>query len=363
MIILKKLKMLKFKVFKGIISKLKSNKFLKNLLFFVLALMINCMIFSFISCDIDNVSGSKTTVEKGIEVEVEIKQGSTLNKIAQLLEEKGIIDSAFVFKLYVQQKGKEKNLLPGRYILLTGSDYDSVLNEITTQESVVTYKLVIPEGFTVDQIEERILQDIPFIESSELKDALKIDDYLDVYDFLNNDTKSLEGFLFPKTYEITIDYSAKNIIEMFLTQFQFETQTLNWAKIEQYNLNKYDIIKIASLIEREAYMPGERELISAVIHNRLKKNMLLQVDATVRYALNKWDGIVTFDDLEIDSPYNTYKYYGLPPTPICNPGLDSIKAAINPADVDYLYYVVIDENTHEHKFSTTLEEHEKAKNQ
>ena len=92
-------------------------------------------------------------------------------------------------------------------------------------------------------------------------------------------------------------------------------------------------------------------------------DMPLQVDATVRYALDKWDGIVTYDDLEVDSPYNTYKYAGLPPTPICNPGLAAIEAALSPADVDYLYYVVIDENTHEHKFSNTLEEHEDAKNE
>jgi UPF0755 protein len=150
---------------------------------------------------------------------------------------------------------------------------------------------------------------------------------------------------------------------MLLTQFQFETQSLDWENAAKSNISKYDIIKIASLIEREAYIPEERELISAVIHNRLEMDWPLQIDATIRYALNKWDGIVTYDDLEIDSPYNTYKFTGLPPTPICNPGLECIKAALNPADAGYLFYVVIDENTHEHKFSTTLEEHEKAKNQ
>jgi UPF0755 protein len=108
---------------------------------------------------------------------------------------------------------------------------------------------------------------------------------------------------------------------------------------------------IASMIEREAYVPEERPLISAVIHNRLKINMLLQIDATVRYALNKWDDIVTFKDLEVDSPYNTYKYTGLTPTPICSPGLASIEAAINPASAEYLYYEVNDEVKHTHSFS------------
>lgn len=326
---------------------------------FVLILASNTLF----SCSLVTPPESEKEIEKGIEVEVEIKEGWTLNQISQMLEDKGIIDNAFVFKLYVQQKEKEKSLYPGKYVLLTGSDYDTVLNEISTPESVATYRFVIPEGFTVMQIKERILQEVPFIEQGELEDALQVYDYTEVYEFLDSKTPSLEGFLFPKTYDITVDYSAKNIVEMLLTQFQFETRELEWSKTGQDNLTEYDIVKIASLIEREAYLPEERELISAVIHNRLKIDMKLEIDATVRYALNKWDGIVTFDDLETDSPYNTYKYFGLPPTPICNPGLDSIKAALNPAEVDFLYYVVIDENTHEHKFSTTYEEHTKAQNQ
>ncbi len=168
------------------------------------------------------------------------------------------------------------------------------------------------------------------------------------------DKQSLEGFLFPKTYDVTVDYSAQNIVEMLIAQYQIETQPLDHKFAIDNGFSDYDILIIASLIEREAYIPEERELISAVIYNRLKAGMLLQIDATVRYALDKWDGIVTYDDLEVDSPFNTYKYTGLPPTPICNPGIASIQAALSPADADYLYYVVIDENTHEHKFSKPL---------
>jgi UPF0755 protein len=316
------------------------------------------------SCTALFSSSSESVIEKGVEVQVEIKEGSTLNQVAQILEEKGIIDSALVFKLYVQQKGKEKNLQPGKYDLLTGSDYDTVLEKITTPEKVVTYKFTIPEGFNVEQIKERILQEVPFIESDELDEAMKAENYLEVYDFLDQDTNSLEGFLFPKTYEITADYTEKNIVEMLLTQFQVETQSLDWETTG--DLSKYDIIKIASLIEREAYIPEERELISAVIHNRLKIGMMLQIDATIQYALGKpgnWWPIINLSDYKLNSPFNTYVISGLPPTPICNPGLASIKAALKPADADYLYYVVVDENTHEHKFSTTFEEHEKAKNQ
>ena len=148
-----------------------------------------------------------------------------------------------------------------------------------------------------------------------------------------------------------------------MTQYQLETQPLDWSFATENNFSNYDILKVASLIEREAYIPEERPLIAAVIYNRLKINMLLQIDASVRYALDKWDGIVTYGDLKIDSPYNTYKYAGLTPTPICNPGLAAIKAALAPANVDYLYYVVVNEKTHQHKFSKTFEEQANATNQ
>jgi UPF0755 protein len=300
-----------------------------------------------ISCSSFQPAKEKQTIEKGIEVEVEIKEGMSLTQIADLLAEKGVIDDSFFFKLYVQQEGKEKNLLPGKYYLLTGSEYSVVLSSITLGVPEVTYKITIPEGFIITQTLDKIAQDLPFIKIADLNEAVKINNYN--YDFLK-DITSLEGFLFPKTYETTIDYTARNIIEMLLTQYQLETGKLDYTKAANNNLTPYDILKIASLIEREAYVPEERPLISAVIHNRLKINMILQIDATVRYALNKWDGIVTYDDLEVDSPYNTYLYAGLTPTPICSPGIASIEAAINPADVDYMYYKVNDEIKHTHSF-------------
>jgi len=280
----------------------------------------------------------------------------SLTTIAELLEENNIVDSAFTFRLYVEQEGKETNLLPGKYKLMTGSEYGEVLEKITTGVPITTYKIIIPEGFTIDQIVERVAESVPLIETDDVQEAVIRDNYN--YPFLEG-ADSLEGFLFPKTYEVTIDFDAKTVVEMLLSQYQVETGSLDYSYAENLGYSKYDVLKIASLIEREAYIPEERELISAVIYNRLEKGMTLGIDATLRYGIKKWDTPLTVSDLEIDSPYNTRLYAGLTPTPICNPGLASIEAALAPADEDYLYFVVIDEETHQHGFSYTLEEHEK----
>jgi len=315
---------------------------------------ISCAVFQ------NNTEEVKSKVEKGLEVEVEIKEGMNLTQISDLLEEKGVIDNALLFKLYVEGKGLEKKLLPGTYVLKTLSEYDEVLKSITSGPEIITFKLVIPEGFTMKQIEERIKSELPFIDENELSKSFDVANYN--YDFLKVNQEyvsSLEGFLFPKTYEVLQDYTAKNIIEMFLYQYQFETSSLDYSKMLKEGKSQYDILKIASMVEREAYIPEERTLISAVIHNRLNLNMPLGIDATLSYFLDKWDEPLTESDLKTDSPYNTRIYAGLPPTPICNPGIESIKAALEPADVDYLYYVVTDPISHKHSFASTLEEHNK----
>jgi len=341
---------MKSKRHKIITNKVKSFLNVVPIKIVLLTVLITVLILSsvLISCSSPQAPKEKQTLEKGIEVQVEIKEGMSLTQIAELLAEKGIVDDGFFFKLYVQQEGKEKNLLHGKFNLLTGSEYKAVLSSITSGTPEVTYKITIPEGFTVSQTLDRIGQEIPFLKRADLDKAVDISNYN--YEFLK-DITSLEGFLFPKTYEVTVNYTAQNIIEMLLTQYQLETGKLDYLPAANKNFTPYDILIIASMIEREAYVPEERPLISAVIHNRLKIDMILQIDATVRYALNKWDGIVTFDDLEVDSPYNTYLYAGLIPTPICSPGLASIEAAINPADVDFLFYSVNDEIKHTHSFS------------
>ncbi len=332
---------------------MKKNKILCGVNLIIIGAVIFLFLSSLMSCSIFEFE-ENDRVQSGVEVEFEIKEGMSLKEAASVMEEKNIIDNAFLFILFVEQRDEEGSLIPGVYKMKTDSGYEEVLDEITAGPPIITYKFTIPEGYTIKQIIGKIAAEIPFIEEEDMEEVEDISNYN--YDYLKGAT-SLEGFLFPKTYEITIEYNAKNIFEMMLAQYQVETVGLDYYFAEDKGLSRYDVLKIASMIEREAYIPEERALISAVIHNRLDIDMKMDIDATLCYFLDKWEKGLTEEDKKTDSQYNTYIYYGLPPTPICNPGIASIKAALNPADVDYLYFVVTDSEEHIHSFASTLEEH------
>jgi UPF0755 protein len=314
----------------------------------LLALMLMSVFFlTLASCDMFS-SDYDGEADSAAEVEFEIKEGMTLKEIASILEEKSIINSAFLFRLFVEQRGKEGSLIPGIYILKAGSEFEDVLDEITAGPQIISYKFTIPEGYTAEQIAVRVSEEIPFMGYEDMNSALDIGSYN--YGFLEGASR-LEGFLFPKTYEITVDYSAADIINMMLAQYQYETGSLDYTLAESKGLSPYDILIIASMVEREAYIPEERALISAVIHNRLDIDMKLDIDATLSYFLDKWENeSLTESDLETDTEYNTRLYAGLPPTPICNPGLECIKSALGPADVDYLFFKITDTENHIHSF-------------
>ena len=319
------------------------------------ALILLITLFSgLVSCSKSPESLKELGVKVGDFIKVNIPEGATLSHVADILEQKGVVDSSLAFRLYVQMEGKDKNIIPGDYDMVVGSTYESVLSMLVEGPPIQTYNISIPEGFTLKQISERIG------ENTKISKA-QFDYYLNPgfyeYEFLGG-VSSLEGFLFPKTYEVLRDATAKDFIVMMLEQFKSETSSLEFISMDPLNLSFYDVVKIASLIEREAYVDEERELISAVIYNRLKKDMLLQIDASVRYGIDKWDDDLTISDLQsTDNLYNSYVYKGLPPTPICNPGLKSILAALDPADVDYLYYVNPDPvNNRTHLFTDNEQE-------
>ncbi len=272
---------------------------------------------------------------------IHIKPGSTAEEIGRSLKEKQVIRSPWVFAITAQWKGQEK-FTSGNYVLRQGMSVSGALERLAAGPIITEYTVTIPEGFTIEQIVERLSNETK-IDSAEFARLAKTgakDQHFRRYEFLSaNPNVTLEGHLFPKTYTITENTSAKDLVKLMLDQYEKEVSGLAMDTARS-DLSSHQILTIASLIEAEAKVGEERPLISAVIYNRLSNNMRLQIDATVQYALPERKEKLTGQDLKIDSPYNTYLHEGLPPAPICNPGLDSIKSAISPAQVNYLYYVL-----------------------
>lgn len=276
-------------------------------------------------------------------VHVHIGEGETASQIADKLHQNGVITSATLFRLLSWLQGKQGDFKPGSYIFYTGMHYGEVFAMLEEGPNH-RIRLTIPEGLTVEQTAAKVSQNMAVSEEEFLAAASRGDYGVDLIPPENQD--NLEGFLFPKTYELEAGAPAEQVVEVLLTQFDAETANLDWGKASELGITPYGAVIVASLIEREAVLAEERALVAAVIYNRLRQDMLLQIDATVQYALPEWKDVLTYDDLKTPSPYNTYLHKGLPPAPICSPGLASIEAALSPADVDYLYYVATGDGGH-----------------
>lgn len=308
----------------------------------LLALLLIILYTSFLPA-----GGGKTVVN--------IPDGSSAGSIGRMLAEKRIIRSPFAFKLLVKFSGKSGRLQPGAYELSGSMTPAAVLKKIASGEVCARW-ITVPEGFTIRQIAERLA-------AKGLADKSRFEAFAeqDGQSFtagFPSPGPNLEGYLFPDTYLVPQGESEDKIIDNMLQAFCDKVAKPLQGDIAASGMSMHQVITLASLIEREAKVPGDRALISAVLHNRLKKNMRLQVDATVLYALGEHKNRVLYRDLSVDSPYNTYKNAGLPPGPIANPGLASIKAALHPANADYLYYVARPDGSH--IFSRTIEEHGEA---
>ena len=294
---------------------------------------------------------------------VTIKEGSGTKQISNTLKNKGLIKSSIAFTNYIKRKDETKNLKPGIYKFSAGKvTFDDILAKLIKGEQEESVTVTIPEGYTVQQI-AKLLEEKGLTTKENFLECAKIFEIpYDYIEKIDNDYRQLEGFLFPDTYNIPISWKEKEIITLLLKQFD-----KNWSeefrnRAKELGFSTREIITIASLIEREAKVEKERPTISSVIHNRLKKGMLLQIDATVQYLLPEQKSRLFYKDLEVDSPYNTYKYAGLPPTPIAAPGLSCIKAALYPEETDYYYYRTKASNNGEHNFSKTFEEHKNNAN-
>ena len=309
------------------------------------------------SCSLFN-SDDSAALADGQTIEVTIPEGSSAASIAQLLEDSGVISSASAFQRLVSSSGMASSLLPGTYSFTGPTTLTEIMNLLVAGPNVSEPALTIPEGLTVDQIAALVAEayEGSIAEEDFLAAVNSASDYEEDYPFVadvyNN---SLEGFLFPKTYEILDNATADDVVRQMLDQYQTEIASIDFSYAESQGLSQYEVLIIASLIEREATLDEDRALISSVIYNRLAIGMALQIDSTVVYVTGSSE--ITMSDLQVDSPYNSYLYAGLIPGPICSPGLASIQAAAQPEETSYLYYVLSSAGDGSHSFSETYEEH------
>lgn len=287
-------------------------------------------------------------------VTLEIPEGATTSEIAALLQERKVVRSGFAFRVAARLRGQGSSIGAGRYALQTNISVQEALDVLEEGPIVETFTVTIPEGLRVEQVAERVAEDLGLDRKEFLASAKSGSHALPPY--LPEGSPSVEGFLFPKTYEFVTDVSEDQVIQRLLEQFEEEVGGLDWSAREGLGFSPYEQVIIASLIEREAKVDEERAKIASVIYNRLREEMLLQIDATVEYALPEHKNRLTYEDYEYPSPYNTYLHPGLPPTPIASPSLASIKAALRPAKTDLLFYLVVDPETGRHAFAETYQE-------
>ena len=274
----------------------------------------------------------------GEKVTVTIPPGATAGQIAQLLEDAGVVSSANDFVERIVADGEGEGFKPGTYALRTNEEYDRIVFQLNSGPSADAARLTIPEGYAIWDIKAEV-RDVG-IKPKQYQAAL--DAHQSPKGFLANGEQAatLEGFLFPATYDVAVPADADALVADQVSAFSDNWASVDMTYASSKNLTNYDVLKIASLIEREAQASDDRAKIASVIYNRLRADMSLGIDASVQYGVGSWDEL-TGTDLQSDSPYNLRRFKGLPPTPICNPGLASMQAAANPAKTDYLYYYAI----------------------
>ncbi len=304
---------------------------------------------------------STTEAARGNVVKVTIDPGMSAIQISRLLEDKKVVASSAAFVDLVKKRGSENDLKPGIYQFHQSQSLLEVVDMLERGEGSPSFKLTIPEGLAVGQIGELLTEGGSIDGSEYVELSAKPKEFvLPEVGGTTPKVTTLEGLLFPSTYYLLKGDGATELIGAQLAAFDAKTSSLSWEKAKTLELTPYEIVIVASMIEKEARVAEERSKIAAVIYNRMKADMTLGIDATVRYAVGKWTGTLTTEDLATKSPYNTRVVKGLPPTPICNPGVASLKAALQPANVDYLYYVLSDTEGR-HFFTASYEEFLKAK--
>lgn len=297
--------------------------------------------------------GGGDAAQEGELITVEIPDGAAADQVGEILVDAGVLDSALTFQAVTRVDARASQIQPGTYELRAGMDTGEILDRLTESQAVPVFSVTIPEGLTVEQTLDRIAEaeGSPF-EAEELREALAgVALPMWVPEDLPENAEPFEGLLSPNTYEFRADISAQELLNELVSQTDNYLQSLDIDEDEMY-----DTLIIASLIEREVRVAEEQRTVSSVIANRLREDQTLNIDAAVLYATSM-DGGEPEVDTDIDSPWNTYRNAGLPPTPIAAPGRGALEAAADPADTDFVYYVVCDVETGAHAFTQTLDQH------
>ncbi len=272
-------------------------------------------------------------------VEVTVPKGASASDIADLLDEKGVVSNGTFFHLRLSLSGKANQIEAGKYALKSDMSYGEAIDVLATPPTPIkpkTITVTIPEGYDRVQTADLLKQD--GVKGDYMKETKSFRAF-DPKKYRAKSPANLEGFLFPATYKLKPGQDAHDLVAQQLDAYAQNLDRLDLRYAKSKNLTAYDVTIIASMIEREAASDPDRPKVAAVIYNRLHDDMNLQIDATIRFAENNYDKALTQSDLALDSPYNSYTHPGLPPGPIANPGLASLRAAAKPAKGDYLYYV------------------------
>lgn len=289
--------------------------------------------------------GAAVLLRPGGPVRVEIPEGLSARQTAELLAREKVVCSPFVFRVWLKLTHSDRQLKPGAYDLRVNEPLLALTRKLTLGQTA-DVKVVIPEGFMARQIAERL-------------EAAGVAKAADVMKLVAD--RRLEGRLFPSTYHLPHNHGAEKVLRVMNEEFEKQIIAAYKNAPAKPALSLEDSLILASIVEREAVLKQERPMIAAVYLNRLKKGMRLQADPTTQYALGHWKKGLTKSDLQNPSPFNTYMHKGLPPAPICSPGLESFLAVLSPASTTALYFVA--DTTGGHVFSTTNEEHSEARMQ
>lgn len=297
--------------------------------------------------------GVNVASDPGPKVTFEIPTGSSAEEVGRILEDNAVIESALGFRIAAYLEGGYENVQAGRYELPTGLSANDALVAMIERGPIVEFVTVtFPEGSWLTDFAS-ILGEKTQIPARGFLTLVRSGEIQSRYRPGNVDT--MEGLLFPSTYQVVERDDARSVAERLAREFEKRADSLDFARAKALGVTPYEAIIIASMIEAEAAVDEERPMIARVIYNRLDEGMTLGIDATVQYAIGERKEDLTVSDLDVDSPYNTRKYAGLPPTPIGAPGLASLQAALRPADGPWLYYVLKDCEGN-HAFSESYEE-------